>query len=85
MNLSIKDVFYFEEMLTPKLITLIYWLLLIIVIISGLAMIFTGLSFTSFIGGLLTIIVGAVFSRIWCELLIVIFKIHENIRKLADK
>ncbi len=85
MNFSFKDVFYFDEMLTPKLITLIYWLLLLLAVLSGLGIIFTGMSFSSFIGGLLAIIIGAVFARIWCELLIVVFKIHENIRRLADK
>lgn len=28
---------------------------------------------------------GQIGARIWCELLIVLFKIHENIRKLADR
>jgi len=85
MNLSIKDLFFFDAMLTPKLITLIYWLLLLVAVISGLGIMFSGMSFTSFIGGLLTIIIGALFARIWCELLIVLFKINDNIRRLADK
>ncbi len=85
MNLSIKDLFFFDEMLTPKIITLIYWLLILLVVISGLGIFISDLSFVSFIGGLFTIILGAAFARIWCEILIVIFKIHENIRKVADK
>jgi hypothetical protein len=85
MSLNIREVFFFDEMLTPKLITLIYWLLLFAAVISGLGIMFSGMSFTGFIGGLVTIILGAVFARIWCELLIVIFKIHENLKRLADK
>lgn len=85
MNLNVRDIFFFDEMLTPKLITLIYWLLLLASAVSGLGIMFSGMGFSGFIGGLLTIILGAVLARIWCELLIVIFKIHENLRRLADK
>ena len=85
MNLNARDIFFFDEMLTPKLITLIYWLLLLASAVSGLGIMFSGMGFSGFIGGLLTIILGAVLARIWCELLIVIFKIHENLRRLADK
>ncbi len=35
--------------------------------------------------GLVIMVTGAVGSRIFCELSIVLFKIHENIKKLADK
>jgi len=46
---------------------------------------FEGVTFGKFITGLGIIIGGGVGARIWCELLIVLFKIHENIRKMADK
>ena len=85
MNMNARNVFFLDEMLTPKIITLIYWLLLFAAVISGLGMMFSGMSFTGFIGGLFTIILGAVFARIWCELLIVLFKINDNIRRLAEK
>ena len=35
--------------------------------------------------GLLIIVGGGVGVRIWCELLIVMFKIHENLKKIADR
>ncbi len=85
MNFSYKELLYFDEMMTPKIITLIYWLLLALVVISGLGLMISGATFSSFLGGLVTIVLGAAFARIWCEILIVIFKIHENIRKVADK
>ena len=81
-----RPLLYFDAMLTPKIITLVYWLMLVIVALSGLAMIFGGgVTFVKFVMGLVTIAGGAVGARIWCEILIVIFKIHENIRKLAEK
>ena len=79
-----KEVLFFNTMLTPKLITVIYWLLLVLVLISGIGTMFSGFGFTSFIFGLLVIVFGALAVRIWCELLIVIFKINENTRRMAQ-
>lgn len=42
-------------------------------------------AFAKFFMGLGVIIGGAVGARIWCELLIVLIKIHENIKKFSDK
>lgn len=83
-----KDVFFFDAMLTPKIITFVYWLLLFFAGASGLGAMsggYGGLTFSKFLMGLVIIIGGGVAARIWCELLIVLFKIHENIKKLADK
>ena len=83
-----KDILFFETMLTPKIITFVYWLLLLVAVVSGIGAMFTGYSgvtFGSFIMGIGIAIAGAVGARIWCELLIVLFKINENIKKIADK
>ncbi len=76
-----KDVFFFENMLTPKIITVVYWLLLLSVLFSGIGTMFAA----SFFGGLAILIGGAIGVRIWCELLIVMFKIYDNLRKIADR
>ncbi|CAM3757773.1 DUF4282 domain-containing protein [Rheinheimera salexigens] len=78
-----KDVFFFNSMLTPKIITVVYWLLLISVIISGLGTMFTG--FAGFWQSLVIIVFGCIGVRIWCELLIVLFKINDNLKNIADK
>jgi len=81
-----KDLLYFDTMVTPKIITLVFWLMLLMATIAGLGTIFGGgLSFLKLIFGLLVTASGAVSARITCEILIVLFKIHENIKKLADK
>lgn len=76
-----KDIFFFDSMLTPKIITFIYWLLLLSAVVGGLGSIFGGSILTGF--GIL--IGGAIGARIWCELLIVLFKINENIKIVAEK
>ena len=83
-----KGILFFDNMLTPKIITFVYWLLLLVAVVSGIGAMFTGYSgvtFGSFIMGIGIAIAGAVGARIWCELLIVLFKINENIKKIADK
>ncbi|MDY7220070.1 DUF4282 domain-containing protein [Denitrificimonas sp. JX-1] len=83
-----KDILFFENMLTPKIITFVYWLLLLVAVFSGFASMFSsygGFTFGGFLMGIGIMLGGAVGARIWCELLIVLFKINENIKKLADK
>ncbi len=86
-----ESVLFFKEMITPKIITLLYWLLLAGVVITGVGAMFAGsmmgggFGFGSFLHGLMIIVFGAIGVRVWCELLIVLFKIHENIQRLADK
>jgi hypothetical protein len=43
-----------------------------------------GVTFEKFILGAFTILGGAIGARIWCELMIVIFKINENLQSLKD-
>jgi hypothetical protein len=79
-----KDIFVFDAMLTPKIITFVYWLMLLGTLVSGLGTMFAGHS-GGFFAGLAIIIGGAIGARIWCELLIVLFKIHENVQTIANK
>ncbi len=79
-----RNILFFDSMLTPKIITLVYWLLLGAALVSGLGMMFAG-GIGSFFMGILTMLAGAVGARIWCELLIVLFKINENMKKFADQ
>lgn len=76
-----KDIFFFESMLTPKIITFVYWLMLLTVVVGALGTIFSGkilIGLGAFVGGVIGV-------RIWCELLIVLFKINENIKKMAER
>ncbi|HQS02624.1 MAG: hypothetical protein B7Y07_11595 [Halothiobacillus sp. 24-54-40] len=82
-----KDLLFFNSMLTPKIITVVYWLLLLGVVITGIGSMFAlgGFSFGSFFKGLFMIVAGGIGVRIWSELMIVLFKINENMQKMADK
>ncbi|MCU7553187.1 DUF4282 domain-containing protein [Alteromonas sp. ASW11-19] len=82
-----KNMFFFESMLTPKIITFVYWLLLLAAVVSGIGTMFSGyggLTFATFMSGLFIGAGGAVGARIWCELMIVLFKINANIQEISD-
>lgn len=67
-NVTTKDVFALDEMLTPKIITFVYWLLLLLAAFSGLQSMFGGYGgFTveKFLTGLGIIVAGGVAARIW--------------------
>ncbi|WP_070885945.1 DUF4282 domain-containing protein [Pseudomonas sp. D1-3] len=78
-----KNLFFFDAMLTPKIITFVYWLMLLSVAVSSLTMMFG--AYGSFLGGLGTLVGGVIGARIGCELMIVLFKIHENLQKIANR
>lgn len=76
----------FEKMITPTIITIIFLIGVALNTLVALGMVITGI-FSHYGGGvqvltgLVTLILGPVFVRIWCELMIVIFKIYEEMIK----
>ena len=82
-GMTMKNIFFFDSMLTPKIITFVYWLLLLGSVLSGVTKMFAGYD-ASFVYGLFIIVSGCVGARIWCELLIVLFKINGNLQKIAN-
>jgi len=86
--MTIRDVLFFDAMLTPKVVTLVYWLLLVAAIIAGLGtmfyMGFQYMTFGTFVRGIAITIGGAIGARIWCELVIVLFKLNENVQRIAN-
>ncbi|MFQ1017023.1 DUF4282 domain-containing protein [Gilliamella sp. BG7] len=93
-NLTIKDLFCFDKMLTPSFITIVYWIALIIIGFSAFTIILSSFalftySFTAglftFFTGIITFVVGFISTRIGFELICVLFNINHNIQKLANE
>ena len=80
--MEMKDVLFFDSMLTPRIIVVVYWLMLLSAVFSGLGLIFGA---GSLFGGLSAIIGGIIGARIFCELLIVAFKINEALQEMRTK
>jgi hypothetical protein len=76
-----RDFFFFDKMLTPKVITIIYWLMLISVVIGGLTYMFT----VSLLTGLLVLVGGLIAVRIWCELAVIFFKMNEALQAIRNR
>ncbi len=83
-----RDALFFDKMLTPKIITFVYWLLLAGAVIGGLTSMFAGyegFGFGKFIMGIIYAALGVLFARIWCELMIVLFKMNEALQEMRRK
>ena len=78
-----QKVLFFNEMLTPSLIRVAYWLCLVGVAWNGLAHMFSG-GFSNFIEGIAFIATGAILARVAAELVILLFKLNENMEKVAS-
>lgn len=79
----------FDKMITPTIIKIVFWIGIGFSVLAGLGMIISGIS--SYYGGgiqvvmgLLTIVIGPFFVRIYCELLIIFFKMHESLQSIKS-
>lgn len=81
-----KDFLSFEKLLTPKVIMVLYWLLMLGVVVTGITSMFAmGFSFGSFFRGVFFIAIGLLGVRIYCELMIVLFKMNEALQDIRNK
>lgn len=86
----------FDVMITPMIIKIIFWIGVAISVIFGLITIFSGLGmmfsgfgegfigFLTFIFGFIIIAIGILVTRIYCELMIVAFKIQESLHSIDE-
>jgi len=80
----------FEKMITPNIVKIVYVLALVFVVIIGLVTIINGLN-RNFGGGeevfsgILIIIFGPVLVRIYCEILLVFFKMNQTLTDIKNK
>jgi TM2 domain-containing membrane protein YozV len=80
----LKEFFLFNTMLFPKVVTVLYWLVLVSIFISGIGQMFSDYG-GGFWVGLLSILGGWLVARIVFEMIMVIFKINDNLKKIADR
>ncbi len=80
----------FDRMITPTIIKILFWIGVVGSIISGLGMIISG--FSSYYGsgaqvfmGFMVIVVGPLITRVYCELLIVFFKMQESLVEIRNQ
>src|ERR1043166_946317 len=83
----IGDLFQWERFITPSIIKLFYWLVVVIVILGGLSGLVTALGTLAFnpIGAVITalasfagMLVGILFARIAADFVLMVFRINEH-------
>lgn len=89
----------FDKMITPVIIKMLFYIGIVISVISGVVVLFGGIisafqqnsigaALGGLVGGPLVVIFGMLLARVYAELLIVVFQIHENLaaikRKMVD-
>lgn len=72
------DFFSFRTMITPIIIQVIFWLGVVGCVIMGLGAVMGGRG----LYGLVLIVVGPIVVRIECELLILLFRIHDALQEI---
>jgi len=86
----------FDKMITPTIIKILFYLGLAMAILGGVVVFFGGIitafqsdsfgaAFGGIIGGPLVTFFGVLLTRIYAELLIVVFQIHENLVAIKHK
>ena len=84
-----SDFLAFRKMITPTVIQVIFWIGVVYCVIVGIVMIAAGVAGSRGGGamvltGLLTLILGPLFVRIYCELLIIMFRIHDRLTEISN-
>ena len=87
---SFSDWLYLKKMITPIVIQIIYWLGIVVAVIFGLIAIVKafgpfGGGAIGLVTGVLMIVLGPILVRVYCEILVVMFNIYEELKKLNAK
>lgn len=80
----------FNKMITPSIIKIIFYIGVAVTVLAGIGMIGSGLNSTygggfEVFSGVLFLLLGPLVIRVYCELLIVIFKMHESLHGINNK
>jgi hypothetical protein len=84
-----EDFLTFKKMITPTIIQILFWILAGLAIILGLAGIVSGATSnfgggTQVLGGLVMLVLGPLAVRVYCEILIVIFRMNQTLVEIRD-
>lgn len=85
------DYLTFRKMITPIIIQVVFWIGAVLIALYALWQIFSGATAnygggSLVLRGLVTLLLGPLFWRIFCELLIVIFRINDTLTEIrGDK
>jgi len=84
-----EDFLKFRKMITPIIIQVLFWVGVAVTVIGALIMMGTsfgryGGGAGTFLGGLVFLVLGPVVVRIYCELLILLFRMNDTLTEIKD-
>ena len=84
-----NDFLKFRKMITPFVVQILFWVGVAFCVLIGFAMIATaGNGYNTFweiLTGLLVIILGPLVVRVYCELIVIFFRMNENLTEIKEK
>lgn len=75
-----QSYFKFDRMITPRIIEVIFIIGFVLTVLAGLIVMSE-----SMFAGIMVILIGPLMIRINCELIIVVFKIHEALQDIRQR
>jgi len=76
-----KDFLLFKWMVSPILVQIFFWLAIIFSIVYGIFAMFHA----GFFHGLFILVAGVLMSRIYAEIILIFFKIHDDVKAIREK
>lgn len=76
-----EDYLKFKKMITPAAIQIIFWIGVAALVIAALGVMFT----ENFFAGVGLLVVGPIAWRIYCELVMILFRIYDRLGDIAKK
>jgi hypothetical protein len=82
--MDMSEFLSFKRMLTPAFIQVIFWLGVAFCVIGGIVMIANPIMPGQDVMGILLLLLGPIVVRIYCEIVIVLFRINENLTDIRN-
>jgi hypothetical protein len=88
------DLFQWDRFITPTIIKTFYWLIIGLIVLFGISGVFSSLAamaispfggFIMLLASIASVLVGIVLSRIFAELILIVFRINEHLGAIRDK
>jgi hypothetical protein len=80
---SFGEFLTFRKMIAPIFIQVIFWILVVVCVISAMVSFGIGTA-GSVLSGILTLILGPLVVRIYCELIIILFRMRDLLAEIRD-
>ncbi|HJZ21923.1 MAG TPA: DUF4282 domain-containing protein [Bradyrhizobium sp.] len=89
-----QDLFQWDRFITPTIIKTFYWMVIALIVLTGISGIFSGLAmmaispfggFIVLLSALAGVVVGIIFSRIAAEFILIVFRINEHLGAIRDQ